>query len=445
MQVLPMPTLLEKLPSSLTNLEKQKASQLAEALIYRWTLKARPNQLPPLGDWRTWLVLAGRGFGKTRVGAEWVRSQVESGRCSRLALVGPTSADARDVMVEGESGIKAVCPPWNRPRYEPSKRRLTWPNGAIATMYSADEPERLRGPQHDGAWADEIGSWRYPSAWDMLMFGLRLGSNPRAVATTTPKPIGLVKELMKAPTTHLTRGTTYDNSENLARGFLEGIISKYEGTRLGRQELNAELLEDTPGALWTMITLEACRVTQVPQMERIVVGVDPSISNNDGSNETGIVAVGKGENGQFYTLEDASMNGSPSEWATAAIATYHKVKADRIVVEVNQGGDMVEHTIRSVAGGENIPITKVHATRGKYLRAEPIAAIYEQGRFHHLGFFPDLESQMSSWVPGDTSPDRLDALVWAATDLTRGGQVEFIGEEMSNFILSLDGNGWGRS
>jgi predicted phage terminase large subunit-like protein len=414
----------------------------AKELLYTWEFWARPNQLPPPGDWRTWLILAGRGFGKTRTGAEWVRSQIESGNCRRIALIAPTAADAREVMVEGESGILNISPPNNRPVYEPSKRRLTWPNGAIATTYSADEPERLRGPQHDGGWCDELASWRRPETFDMFLFGLRLGLNPRVVVTTTPKPIPVVKELLKDKTTFITRGSTYDNRANLAPTFFEKIVGKFEGTRLGRQELLAELLEDTPGALWNTLMLEHCRVTEFPDLQRVVIGVDPAISNNEGSAETGIIAAGIDENRTPYVLEDASLQGSPHEWASAVIATFNKLKADRVVVEVNNGGDMCESVIRMTKGGERIPITKVHASRGKYTRAEPIAALYEQGRAHHVRFFPELEGQMTTYVPGDTSPDRMDALVWAMTELTGGGEFGSVNPEIAQELASLDGNGW---
>jgi predicted phage terminase large subunit-like protein len=415
----------------------------AQELLHTWEFWARPNQLPPPGDWRTWLILAGRGFGKTRTGAEWVRAQIENGKCKRIALIAPTAADAREVMVEGESGLMNICPPNNRPLYEPSKRRLTWPNGAIATTYSADEPERLRGPQHDAGWLDELASWRRPETFDMFLFGLRLGPDPRAVVTTTPKPIKILKELLKDKTTHVTKGSTYDNRANLAPTFFEKVVGKYEGTRLGRQELLAELLEDTPGALWNTVMLEKTRVTQYPELSRVVIGVDPSISNNEGSAETGIIGVGLGDFDRVpYVLEDASLQGSPHEWATAVIATFNKFKADRIVVEVNNGGDMCESVIRMTKGGENLPITKVHASRGKYTRAEPIAALYEQGRAHHVGYFPELESQMTTYVPGETSPDRMDALVWACTALIGTGEYGAVSNEITGWLSNLDGSGW---
>jgi phage terminase large subunit-like protein len=255
----------------------------------------RANQLPPDGDWRVWLLLAGRGFGKTRTGAELIRARAMALAARRLALVAPTAGDARDIMVEGESGILAISPPWERPRYEPSKRRLTWPNGAIATLFSADEPERLRGPQHDAAWCDELASWRYPEAWDMLMLGLRLGADPRVVVTTTPQPTKLIRDLIADPTVVVTRGTTHENRANLAPVFLGQIVRRYQGTRLGRQELEAEILEDVPGALWNRGMIEATRASRAPALIRVVVAIDPAVSSTAGADETGIIVAGKDE------------------------------------------------------------------------------------------------------------------------------------------------------
>jgi len=397
----------------------------ARALLYDWRFWARPHQLPPHRDWRVWLLLAGRGFGKTRTGAELIRARAVGLEARRLALIAPTAGDARDVMVEGESGILAISPPWERPRYEPSKRRLTWPNGAVATLFSADEPERLRGPQHDGAWCDELASWRYPEAWDMLMFGLRLGTDPRVVVTTTPRPTRLLRELIADPTVAVTRGSTYENRANLASAFLGQIVRKYEGTRLGRQELEAEILEDVPGALWNRGVIEAARAYTVPTLLRVVVAIDPAVSSNNGSDETGIIVAGKDEAGRGWLLADASGRYQPTEWAKAAISAYHAHNADRIVAEVNNGGDMVEATLRMIE--PNAPFAAVHASRGKVTRAEPVAALYEQGRVHHLGTFPQLEDQMCAFTRGlignvearstGNSPDRVDALVWALTDL----------------------------
>ena len=373
--------------------------------------------MPP-GDWVTWLILAGRGWGKTKTGVQAIRQAATSGKYGYLALIAPTAADARDVLVEGESGLLASSAPWDRPIYEPSKRRLTWPNGAIATTYSSDEPDRLRGPQHDFALGDELAAWRYPEAWDMMLMGLRLGDNPRAVATTTPRPIPIIKKLLQDPTVHITRGSTYDNRANLAPSFLREIISRYEGTRLGRQELYAEVLDDNPGALWRRDWIENNRLRQSPELGRIVVGVDPEASSGEDSAETGIIVAGclkQGDSLHGYVLDDCSLRGTPQEWATAAVTAYHKHKADLLVAEVNQGGDMVESVIRTV--DPNVPVKQIRASRGKQTRAEPVSALYEQGRVHHLGYFRELEGQMCEWVPGGTSPDRLDALVHALTEL----------------------------
>ncbi|MEW5724776.1 MAG: terminase family protein [Thermodesulfobacteriota bacterium] len=392
-------------------------------LPFIWELIAREEQLAPPGRWLTWMVLAGRGFGKTRAGAEWVRSVAESGKVRRIALVAPTAADVRDVMVEGESGIMAISPPWFLPLYQPSKRRLTWPNGVMGHTYSADEPERLRGPQHGAAWCDEPASWRYPEAMDMLMFGLRLGKLPRRVVTGTPKPVKLIKEIVQdakenPQETIITGGPTYDNLNNLSPAYRK-VISRYEGTRLGRQELLAEILEDLPGALWNRALIEQFRVKKAPHLKRIVVGVDPAVTAEEDSDETGLVVVGRGVDGHAYLLDDVSCRKSPLGWARAAVNAYWKWEADRIVGEVNQGGDMVETTIRTI--DPTVSYKGVHATRGKYVRAEPVAALAEQGKIHHVGCFPQLEDQLCSMTPdgyeGGGSPDRADAYVWAITEL----------------------------
>src|SRR5947207_1531622 len=405
-------------------IETASADELAE-VYYKWGDWARPSQLPPAGDWRVWLLLAGRGFGKRRAGAEYVRARVKQG-ARRIALVGPTADDTRGVMVEGESGILAVFPSGERPRYEPSKRRVRWPNGAIATLYSADEPRRLRGPQHDTAWCDELAAWRYPETWDMLMFGLRAGTDPRCVVTTTPRPIRLLRELLADPKVVVTRGTTYDNRRYLTPSFFGQIVRKYEGTRLGRQELEAEILEDFPGALWSRGLIEACRVSHRPtDLVRVVVAIDPAARSAETSNETGIVVAGKDANGDGWVLADLSGRYQPVEWAKAAIAAYRAHHADRIVAEINNGGDMVEATLRMV--DPNVPFRAVHASRGKIARAEPVATLYEQGKVRHLGASPILEDQMCAFLrdpslgaaPGfdgfrtGYSPDRVDALVWA--------------------------------
>ncbi len=390
-----------------------------QQLEYDWKFWARPNQLAPEGDWQYWLLLAGRGYGKTKTGAEWIRERVESDKAHRIALVAPTAADARDTMVEGESGILSVCPPWNRPVYEPSKRRLTWPNGAIALLFSAEEPDRLRGPQHDTAWCDEIAAWKYPDrTWDMLQFGLRLGDDPRAAITTTPRPIPLVKNILNDASTHVTRGSTYENLSNLAPAFIDVIISRYEGTRLGRQELNAEILDDNPDALWTRQMIEDARESKVPNLLRIVVGVDPAVTSNETSADTGIVVAAVDERGEYYVLGDYTIHATPKKWAQEIIAAYYKHSADRVVGEVNNGGELVEYTLRTI--DPNVSYRSVRASRGKQTRAEPISALYEQGKVHHVGSFPALEDQMCDWIPGEgSSPDRVDALVWALSELSR--------------------------
>lgn len=394
----------------------------ALSLLYDWPFWARPSQLAPLGEWYVWLILAGRGWGKTRVGAEWVRYQVEQGGKRRIALVGRTAADVRDVMVEGESGLMAVCPQDGGPEYQPSKRRVVWPNGAIATTYSGDQPDQLRGPQHDGGWADELAAWRYPDAWDQLMFGMRLGDRPQVVVTTTPRPTQLVKQLAARKSTVVTTGHTLENRAHLAPTALAELLDKYENTRLGRQELNAEILEDNPGALWTRGRIEALRVRSAPALRRIVVAIDPAATS--GGDETGIVVAGVAADGQGYVLDDLTLQGSPHAWATVAVNAYRAQQADRIVAETNNGGEMVEHTVRTV--DPNVSYRAVHASRGKITRAEPIAALYEQGKVHHVGMFAELEDQMCDWSPssGQASPDRMDALVWALTELMLDGQVD---------------------
>lgn len=375
------------------------------------------------------MILSGRGFGKTRTGAETCRELVELGLARRIALIGRTAADVRDVMVEGESGILAISPPWNRPKYEPSKRRLTWPNGAVATTYSGDEPDLLRGPQHDFGWADELAAWRYPDAWDQFLFGLRLGLNPRAVVTTTPRPTPIIKQLIADPLTHVTRGSTYANAANLAPAFLEQILKKFEGTRLGRQEIEGAVLDDNPNALWQRDIIEETRhIGPLPSFTRIVVGVDPQIADpeklrrgEEQTAETGIVvaACTGGRDGEGYVLDDRTVRASPAIWAEAVAAAYHAHKADRIIAEANQGGAMVEATMQAYGAqrGRSLPVTLVHAARGKQTRAEPVSLLYEKKRVHHVGAFPALEDQMCEWEPGMPSPDRMDALVWALTEL----------------------------
>lgn len=392
-----------------------------DRLRWDWRFWARPSQIAPDGDWLTWLILAGRGFGKTRTGAEWVREQVDVGY-GRIAFVAPTAADARDTMVEGESGILAISPPWNRPIYEPSKRRLTWPNGALATLFSAEEPERLRGPQHDAAWCDELAAWAAPQeTWDMLQFGLRLGLHPRQVVTTTPKPIPTLKSIMQEPTTAITRGGTRENAGNLAPVFLQKIVGRFQGTRLGRQELDAEILDDVPGALWTRDMIDATRRPLTSDLVRVVVAVDPSGTRgaSDDGDSIGIVVAGRTADGRAHVLADRSCKLSPDGWARRAIAAYYEFGGDRVVAERNFGGAMVEFTVRTV--DPNVSYKEVTASRGKAVRAEPVAALYEQGKVTHEPGMLELEDQMCQMTGtgflGEGSPDRVDALVWALTEL----------------------------
>ncbi len=392
-----------------------------------WQYLARPSQLPPEGDWFCWLILAGRGFGKTRAGAEWLISRMRSGLYNQAALIGETAADVRDVMVEGpESGILAISPRDFRPVYEPSKRKLTWPNGAIAHTYSGEDPDQLRGPQHDTCWADEPAKWRYADlAWDMMELGLRLGPKPQVCATTTPKPTKLIRALVKDPDCRVTSGSTYDNIANLAPAFIKRVVKRFEGTRLGQQELWAKLLDDVEGALWQRTRIDELRVTSYPPLVRIVVAVDPAVTDSEDSDETGIVVAGVtgGSEPHGYVLADRSLKASPHGWASAAVAAYHTHRCDRLVAEVNNGGDMVEATIRTV--DPTVAYKKIHASRGKQTRAEPVAALYEQGRVHHVGLFADLEDQMCNWTATDPdSPDRVDALVWALTELLLPDEVE---------------------
>lgn len=393
-------------------------------LRYMWPLWARPKQLPPPGDWLTWVMMSGRGFGKTRAGAEWVLERAEQGY-GPIALVAQTKADARDTMIEiGESSILQVCDPAKRPRYEPSKRRLTWPNGVTATVYSGDEPGQLRGPQHASVWVDELAKFKYPQeTWDNMLFGLRVGDDPKVIVTTTPRPIKTMREIINDDSTVLTRGSSYENIGNLSPIYVDKVLGKYAGTRLGRQELYGEILDDVMGALWHQNDIEQCRVSQAPELWRIGVGIDPKASTNANS-ETGIIVAGLARDGHAYVLDDVSIDGTPAQWALAAIAAYNRNQADFIVAEVNNGGDMVQHTIKNARDGRDNPIGKglpvinVHASRGKAVRAEPISLFYEQGKVHHVGQFAELEDQLINWVPKESpSPDRLDALVWVLSTL----------------------------
>lgn len=403
------------------------------ALPFLFEFWAMEHQLPPKGAWRTWLIMGGRGAGKTRAGAEWVREQVEGagpldqGACHRVALVGETIEQVRDVMIFGESGIMACSPPDRRPDWEATKKRLVWPNGAEARIYTASDPEGLRGPQFDAAWVDELAKWKKAEAtWDMLQFALRLGDAPRQCVTTTPRNTPILKKILQSPSTVTTHAPTEANRANLAESFLEEVRARYAGTRLGRQELDGVLLADAEGALWTNKMVEACRCATVPELDRIVVAVDPAASSGPTSDECGIVVVGAQTQGpvqdwRAYVLADCTMSASsPSAWAKAAIAAMTQFGADRLVAEINQGGQMVEEVIRQI--DPLVPYRGVHASKGKIARAEPVAALYEQGRVRHVkGGLDALEDQMclmtARGYDGKGSPDRVDALVWALHEL----------------------------
>lgn len=403
----------------------------AYQLAHDWQFHARDDQLPPLHAasgkaWRTWLLLGGRGSGKTRAGAEWVRAValgLWSGepRAARIALVGPNQAHVRAVMIEGVSGLMSVHPPKQRPSLEISKAQLVWPNGAIAQFFSAEDPEGLRGPQFDAAWCDELGRWkRGAKAWDMLQFGLRLGPLPRQAVTTTPRATQLLKRIMADEATAITRARTIDNAGNLAPAFIVEVTRMYAGTALGRQELDGEVVTERPDSLWQRKWLVEARTRIAPEMSRIVVAVDPPVTATDNADTCGIVVAGLGPDNRAYVLADRSLQGrDPATWARAVIAAYRDFNADRIVAEVNQGGDLVVNVIRQVDA--NAPVKKLHASRGKFARAEPISALYSEGRVVHVGEFPALENQMCDFGPEGLSegrsPDRVDALVWALTEL----------------------------
>ncbi len=421
---------------------RERAAMLAamdqrqhRALRHHWRLWAHAGQLPPEGDWLGWLILAGRGFGKTRAGAEWVRQIAESDPQARIALVGASLGEARGVMVEGESGLLALAPRGQRPRFEPSKRQLRWPSGAQATLYSAGEPESLRGPQHSHAWCDEVAKWdnaKAECAWDNLLLGLRLGDRPQAVATTTPRAVPLLRRLLDHPHIAVTRGRTFDNKANLPPRFIAAVRREYGRSALGRQELDGELIADIEGALWTRALLEACRSAAASGTgqgaggwSRVVVGVDPPASAQ--GDACGIVVCALGEDGSAHVLADASVEkASPERWARAVSRAAQAWQADRVVAEANQGGAMVESVLR--AADLSLPVRLVHASRGKVARAEPVAALYEAGRVRHAGQFPALEDQLCGLLAGGAyagpgrSPDRADALVWALTELMLGRQ-----------------------
>lgn len=397
---------------------------------------ANSYQLPPRlaqggGAWTTWLLLGGRGAGKTRAGAEWVRALAgaprgENEKMRRIALIGETEHDVREVMIEGVSGLLAVHARDARPQYLPSRRRVEWKNGAVAQAFSAEDPESLRGPQFSAAWADELAKWRHAEAtFDMLQFGLRLGERPRQAITTTPRPIPLLKRLIADPATALTRAATRDNAYNLAPAFLDSVVARYAGTRLGRQELDGEIIEERADALWSRALIERCRADAPPGLQRIVVAVDPPVSAGRGADACGLVAAGRAGDGTVYVIADETASGlSPAAWAAKAIALWRRLDADALVVEVNQGGDMVRAVIAEADAF--VPVIAVRASRGKWLRAEPVSALYEQGRVKHAGVFPALEDEMCDFgldgLSAGRSPDRLDALVWAVTALSFGAK-----------------------
>lgn len=389
-----------------------------------WELWARPEQMPPPGDWTTWLYMGGRGAGKTRAGAEWVRARVNAGIAKRIALVAATFAEARDVMVEGESGLLAISSPLDRPRFEASKRRLVWPSGAMALLFSDDEPDMLRGAQHDTAWSDELAKWKHLEAtWDNLQLGLRLGTRPQQAVTTTPRTKKGLKAIMARSDTVITRGSTHDNRDNLAPAFFRDVVRRYEGTRFGRQEINAEMLDDVPGALWTRAMLDAVlipRETALPEMARVVVAVDPSGSRGgDERDSIGIVAAGRGIDGLGYIVGDWTCSLSPSGWGRRVAEAAARFGADRVIAEENFGGAMVERVIR--AADASVPVRLVRASQRKVVRAEPVAALYEQKRVRHWGPFPALEDQLAAFTTdgyvGEGSPDRADAAIWALIEL----------------------------
>lgn len=409
-------------PEHLTALPpKLRAAAAARA---QWLSRARPDQVTPAGDWPIWLALAGRGWGKTRTGAEDVAWFGVQNPLSRIAIIAPTFQDARDTCLEGESGLLSVLPSECVDTYNRSLGELILFNGTRYKLFSAAEPERLRGPQHHRAWGDEVAAWPDPAAWDQMLFGLRLGTRPQVIATTTPKPTPLIRRIVNTPGAKVTHGSTFDNAENLADLALAQLRARYEGTRLGRQELYAELLEDVQGALWTTQMIEACRRQNWPDLRRVVVAVDPSgTKGGDEGDEVGIVVAGKGTDDRFYVLEDASCRLSPDGWAKRTAHCFRRWNADRVIAEKNFGGAMVEAVLRTAA--RDLPIKMVTASRGKIVRAEPIAALYEQDKVFHCADFAGLEDQLcrmtGAGYVGEGSPDRADALVWALTELSEGG------------------------
>ena len=420
--------------------EHAKSSKRFEKLQDRRILwesdLARPEQLPnEEGEWTTWLYLAGRGAGKTRTAAEWLAWQAITQANTRWAVIAPTFGDVRDTCAEGESGLLPILREYGvLDYYNRTIGEIKLINGSRIKLFSADEPDRLRGPQHHGAWCDELAAWRYEDTYDQMQFGLRLGDHPRTVITTTPKPIPLIRKLSSRNdgSVILVRGSTFDNAANLAPQALVELQARYNGTRLGRQELYGEILEDAEGALWTQGLIERNRISEVPPLSRITVSIDPAVSNTANSDETGILVCGSDARGFGYVLGDYSLKGSPLEWARKAVEIYQEFKADSILVEVNQGGDMVSAVLRQV--DPTLPIREVRVHVGKKLRAEPVAAMYEQGRIKHVGIFEKLEQQMTLWTPeSPNSPDRLDAMVQGFSDLLGTANISNYFNAIANF------------
>jgi len=382
---------------------------------------ARPNQLPPEGNWSNWLVMAGRGFGKTRLGAEWLAAKAVRNPDVRCAIVARTFSDTRNVCVEGVSGILSILREYDAVKdWNKSNGIITLKNGSIIQTFSADTPDSLRGPQFHFAWTDELAAWQYDDTWNQLQFGLRLGDHTQTVITTTPRPTKLIKDLVKRESTVVTRGSTFDNAENLSQSALLEMQSRYAGTRLGQQELYGAILDDNPGALWSRGLLETARVQEPPHLTRVVVGIDPAVTSGYESDSTGIVVAGLSPDGHYYILADYTLKASPQVWAEKAVYAFELHKADRIIAETNNGGDLVVHLLQQVKN--TVPVKKVTASRGKTVRAEPIAALSEQGKLHMVGYFPELEDELCEYEPGIStkSPDRMDAMVWAVTELSEG-------------------------
>jgi len=397
---------------------------------------ARPEQLPTdEADWSVWLYLAGRGAGKTRTAAEWIVWQALTQNWSRWAVIAPTFGDVRDTCAEGESGLIPILRQYGAlDYYNRSTGDIKLTNGSRIKLFSADEPDRLRGPQHHGAWCDELAAWRYPDTYDQLQFGLRLGEHPKTVITTTPRPIPLIRQLIAKTdgSVRLVRGSTFDNAANLAPSALVELQARYNGTRLGRQELYGEILDDVEGALWTKGVIDRNRVESAPPLARLAVSIDPAVTNTKDSDETGIIVLGSDAAGNGYVIADYSFKGSPNEWAQKAVEVFRTHKADSILVEVNQGGDMVSAVLRQV--DMSLPIQEVRAHIGKKLRAEPVAAMYEQGRIKHVGEFTKLEEQMTLWTPDSPdSPDRLDAMVQGFSSLIGTSSAATYFSALANF------------